>query len=85
VQSPRSLPRGTLSLRLRLLGTFLTLPLLPLRQLQTTREVAVQLNSQRVGKEKVPPVAFAMFFKKFEPPVVSEGFESVEPVPFVRT
>ena len=44
----------------------------------------MQLNSQRVGKEKVPPVAFAVYFKKFEPPQASEGFDSVEAVPFVR-
>jgi bifunctional polynucleotide phosphatase/kinase len=54
----------------------------------TSREVAVHNNYFRVKEtdgavRRIPAVAYNMFNKKLEEPVVAEGFNRVEVVPFV--
>jgi predicted kinase len=44
---------------------------------QTTLRDAMQRNSLRPGKQKVPPPAVAATFKKIVPPTLEEGFDEI--------
>lgn len=44
---------------------------------ETSLQDAMRRNSQRRGKEKIPPVALAGTLKKLQPPTLLEGFNEV--------
>jgi predicted kinase len=43
----------------------------------TDVKVALDRNSKRIGKASVPPVAIYGTLKKFQPPVMEEGFDEI--------
>ena len=48
--------------------------------LKCTIDVALQRNSTRLGKERIPDNAVRFYNKILRPPTVEEGFDSVEEI-----